>query len=143
MGTLLKALAVLFVIGGLWVWASGHAVTSAVVARTDATNGSLAASAALAPGTREQGAFDQEGTIIIDPSQGSGVPYILYTAYSAGGSPSVMTKRLVFRNQDECADLNLPCATRQPGPPVTADEKVRVVGVIKDETVEVSELYRL
>lgn len=138
MGTILKAAALLLVIGGIWVWASGHAVTSVTVAKPS----SLAATAALAP-VAVEGAFDREGTVMIDPSQGSGVPYILYTEYTEGGSPRVMTKRLVFRNQDECADLNLPCATSQPGPPVQADEKIRVVGVIKDETVEVSELYRL
>lgn len=139
MGMILKALAVVLVIGGLWVWTSGRAVTSEpVVVRSP----SLGASAILAP-VSARAAFDQEGTIVIDPSQGSGVSYILYTDYSAQGSPRVMTKRLVFRNQDECADVNLPCATRQPGPPVAADEKVRVVGVVKDDAVEVSELYRL
>lgn len=137
MGTILKAAAVLLVIGGVWVWANGHAVTNVAVRPS-----SLAASAGLAR-VPVQGAFDHEGTIMIDPSQGSGVSYILYTEYSEGGSPRVMTKRLVFRNQDECADLNLPCATRQPGPPVSADEKVRVVGVIREDSVEVSELYRL
>jgi hypothetical protein len=142
MGTLFKAVAVLLLIGGVWVWASGRAITSDVITRTETKPVTLAAGALFAAPS-ESGRFDHEGTVIIDPSSGSGVPYILYSEYTAQGSPRVMTKRLVFHNQDECADLNLPCATRQPGPPVAADEKVRVVGVIKDETVEVRELYRL
>lgn len=142
MGTLLKIAALVLVIGGIWVWLSGHSVTDDIVARTETKPITLSASAILAPGS-DQGAFDQEGTIILDVTQGNGVPYLLYTDYSEQGRPRVMTKRLVFRNQDACADVNLPCASVQPGVPVKADENVRIVGVVRDELVEVASLYRL
>ena len=141
MGTLLKVFAVLIVVGGIWFWASGRSVTDDVEARAEPL--SLSASAILAPGA-DTGAFDQEGTIVIDMTQGqNGTPYILYTEYNEQGKPSVRTKRLVFENRDECAEANLPCATNQPGIPVRADDKVRVIGRVQDEKVEVAELYRL
>ena len=136
---MLKVFAVLIVVGGIWVWANGHSMTK------DAPPARLSAAVSLAPTAQVDGTFDEEGTIMIDTTQGQGggTPYILYTDYSEAGKPSVRTKRLVFRNQDQCAESNLPCATNQPGAPVSADEKVRVVGRVQDEFVEVSELYRL
>lgn len=142
MGMLLKLAAVVLVIGGIWVWFSGNSVTREVANEAESRPLTLTASAILAPGA-ESGTFDQEGTIVLDRTQGSGVPYLLYTEYGAQGAPSIKTKRLIFRNQDACADVNLPCATAQPGVPVREDEKVRVVGTVRDDTVEVSELYRL
>jgi len=134
-------MAVVLIVGGLWVWASGRSVTdeqqAVVVPSTQ-----LSASVALLQG--QEGPFDQQGTIVVDHTQGSGgTPYILYTEYTDAGSPSIRTKRLVFRNQDACADVNLPCATNQPGVPVSQDEEVRVIGYVKNEQVEVSAIYRL
>ncbi|MDP2815255.1 MAG: hypothetical protein Q8O19_01080, partial [Rectinemataceae bacterium] len=100
----------------------------------------LSASAILA--TETAGAFDKEGTIVFDKTEGqNGTPYILYTDYNDQGKPSVRTKRLVFANRDACAEANLPCATNQPGVPVRADQNVRIVGTVKDELVQVSEVY--
>lgn len=140
MGTIFKFAAVLLVIGGIWVWAAGKFVTDEVEADIDPVQ--LSASALLA--TEANGVFDKEGTIVFDVTEGqNGTPYILYTDYNEQGKPSVRTKRLVFANQDACAEVNLPCATNQPGTPVQADQSVRVVGVVKDELVQVSELYVL
>lgn len=141
MGTILKIAALLLVIGGLWVWVSGRSVTEDVVAAANAP--SLAASVSLAPGL-DEGPFDQEGKILLDTSQGQGgTAYLLYTPASSGGAPAVKTKRLVFENRDKCAELNLPCATDQPGIPVRPDENVRVIGEVKNEMVTVREIYRL
>ncbi len=133
-----KLIACLIVVGGIWVWASGKAVTNEVTARTEPVR--LSASAILA--TEEAGSFDKEGTIIFDETEGqNGTPYILYTDYSDQGKPSVRTKRLVFANRDACAEVNLPCATNQPGVPVQVDQNVRIVCTVKDELVQVSEVY--
>lgn len=142
MGTVLKVFAALLIVGGIWVWTTGRSVTTPTTVTIEP--GSLSASAILAPGN-EYGAFDQQGTIVLDETQGQGsggVPYILYTEYDENGSPSVKTKRLIFPNRAACADMNVPCATNQPQTPVHADESVRIVGVVKDDTVEVSEMYR-
>ena len=138
MGTMFKLIACLIVIGGLWVWATGRSVTDEVTARTEPIQ--LSASAILA--TEEAGRFDKEGTIIFDVTEGqNGTPYILYTDYNDQGKPSVRTKRLVFANRDACAEANLPCATNQPDVPVQADQNVRIIGTVKDELVQVSEVY--
>lgn len=140
MGTIFKFAAVLLVIGGIWVWAAGKFVTDEVETGIDPVQ--LSASVLLA--TEANSVFDKEGTIVFDVTEGqNGTPYILYTDYNEQGKPSVRTKRLVFANQDACAEVNLPCATNQPGTPVQADQSVRVVGVVKDELVQVSELYVL
>ena len=141
MGMLLKLVAVLLVIGGLWVWVSGRSVTEERQARVDPVR--LSAASILAPGA-ESGPFDEQGTIIFDATEGqSGTPYLLYTEYSGRGEPSVRTKRLVFPGQARCAEANLPCATNQPGAPVYPDQAVRVVGTLEAEQVEVHELYAL
>jgi hypothetical protein len=141
MGTLLKVFALVLVIGGLWIWISGKSVTRDVVENTDPAQ--LSASVALVPAP-DSGAFDQTGTIVLDMTQGQGgTPYILYTDYNTQGKPSVKTKRLVFQHRDACADVNLPCATNQPGVPVRPDENVRVIGIVKNELVEVLEIHRL
>lgn len=138
---MLKIAAAVLVVGGIWVWVSGRSVTEEIEAQARPVQ--LSAATILAPGA-DQGAFDEEGTIILDRTQGqSGEPYILYTEYSPGGKPSVKTKRLVFGNRDVCADLGLLCATNQADAPVSAEEKVRIVGTVKNEIVEVSEIYRL
>lgn len=138
MGTMFKLIACLIVIGGLWVWVTGKSVTEEVTARTEPIQ--LSASAILA--TEEAGRFDKEGTIIFDVTEGqNGTPYILYTDYNDQGKPSVRTKRLVFANRDACAEANLPCATNQPDVPVQADQNVRIIGTVKDELVQVSEVY--
>lgn len=140
MGTLLKLFALILVIGGIAVWANGKSITREVVNTTEPTR--LSASAILSD--PDAGYFDHEGTIVLDMTQGQGgTPYILYTDYSDQGKPMIKTKRLVFSNRDACADVNLPCATNQPGAPVQADENVRIVGVAKNELVEVQEIYRL
>lgn len=138
MGTMFKLVACLIVVGGIWVWASGRSITDDVTARTKPVQ--LSASAIFA--TETEGVFDKEGTIIFDETEGqNGTPYILYTDYNEQGKPSVRTKRLVFADRDACAEVNLPCATNQPGVPVQADQSVRIVGVMKDELVQVSEVY--
>lgn len=140
MGTIFKLVALLIVIGGIWVWATGRSITSDAVVRTEPVR--LSASAILA--TQTNGPFDKEGTIVFDATEGqNGTPYILYTDYNEQGKPAVRTKRLVFANRDACAEVNLPCATNQPGTPVSADQNVRIVGVVKDELVQVSEVYVL
>jgi hypothetical protein len=142
MGTLLKLFAVVAVIGGLWVWLSGRSVTEQHQAVLPPTR--LSASVGLAPSPAADLPFDEEGTIVLDMTQTpGGTPYILYTEYSEAGKPSVRTKRLVFTYRDACADVNLPCATNQPGVPVAPDEAVRVVGRVKNEQVEVDAIYRL
>lgn len=139
MGTLLKIAACLLVIGGIWVWVSGRSVTDDVVAAVPVAQ--LPAASVLAT---EEGAFDEEGTIVFDATEGqNGTPYILYTDYNEQGKPAVRTKRLVFSNRAACAEVNLPCATNQPGIPVRADQAVRVIGTVKDELVEVREVYLL
>jgi len=141
MGILLKSFAILVVIGGLWVWVSGRSVTDEVVATVPTF--SLPASAITAL-DGEEGAFDKEGTIILNENEGQGgTAYILYTDYSAGGSPSVKTKRLSFETGDKCSELALPCATNQPGTPVEVNQKVRVIGAVKNERVDVQEIYLL
>lgn len=138
MGTILKLFACLIVIGGIWVWTQGKSVTDEVEAGIPPVQ--LSASAILA--TEAEGYFDKEGTIVFDQTEGqNGTPYILYTDYNDQGKPSVRTKRLVFANRDACAEVNLPCATNQPGVPVSADQNVRVIGTVKDELVQVREVY--
>ncbi len=141
MGILLKSLAVLFIIGGIWVWVSGRSVTNEVAATVPSASLSASAITAL---EGEEGVFDKEGTIILNENEGQGgTAYILYTDYNAGGSPSVKTKRLSFETGDECSELALPCATNQPGTPVAVNQKVRVIGVVKNERVDVQEIYLL
>lgn len=138
MGPVLKILAALIVIGGVWVWVQGRSVTT-----TEVPPVSLSASAVLSL-SPEQGAFDQEGTIILDRTQGaSGTPYLLYTEYSEAGKPQVKTKRLVFENRDACDEAGLPCATNQPGIPVRPDQEVRVTGQVKDEQVIVRDVFAI
>lgn len=140
MGMALRLIAVLLVVAGLWVWVSGRSVTTQVPVRVPAS--SLSASVAVPLG--ERGAFDEEGTILIDRNEGtSGTAYILYTAYGDNGEPRVKTKRLVFAYRDACAEANLLCATNQPEIPVAGEERVRVIGYVKNERVEVTELYRI
>jgi len=139
MGAIFKILAALLVIGGLWIYASGRAVTEPV-APIAVPEGSLVAGAVLAPGAEYRG-FDERGTVVIDENEDDA--YLLFTTYDAEGNPSVRTKRLVFPGQPECAEKNLSCATNQAIGPVRADEQVRVVGIVQDERVEVHEIYRL
>lgn len=141
MSTLLKLAAVVLVIAGLWVWVSGRSITDEVAATAPPI--SLSAAAVLAP-TIDEGPFDEEGTILIDDTQGQGgTYYLLYTDYDAQGAPAVKTKRLVFPGTAACAEANLPCVTNQPAPQLAPDERVRIVGSAKNELVEVSALYRL
>ncbi|KND47289.1 MAG: hypothetical protein AB199_02580 [Parcubacteria bacterium C7867-004] len=147
MSVALKIIAALLVLGGLYVWVSGHSITAAKrdAAKTTASvpSGSLTASVVTAV-SPEEGRFEEEGTIVLDTSHGSpGTPFILYTRYAENGKPSIRTKRLVFTNQDRCGESNLPCATNQPGAPVNPDEKVRVIGTVEDDTVTVEQLIRL
>lgn len=136
MGPLLKVLAALIVVGGVWVWVQGKTLTT-----TGTPPASLSASALLSL-TPEQGVFDQKGTIIFDKTQGQGgTPYLLYTEYTEGGKPQVKTKRLVFENRDACDEAGLPCATNQPGIPVRSDQEVRVTGQVKDEQVIVRDVF--
>ncbi len=140
MGMALRLLAVLIVAAGVWVWVSGRSVTTQVPVRVPSTN--LSASVAVPLG--ERGPFDEEGTILIERNEGtSGTAYLLYTAHGAGGEPQVKTKRLVFSYRDACADANLLCASNQPGIPVANEERVRVIGYVKNERVEVEGLYRI
>lgn len=140
MGMALRLLAVIIVAAGVWVWVSGHAVTTQAPLRVPASQ--LSASVAVPLG--ERGAFNEEGTILIEPNEGtSGSAYILYTDASESGNPQVKTKRLVFSYRDVCADANLLCASNQPGIPLKNEEKVRVIGYVKNERVEVEELYRI
>jgi hypothetical protein len=90
-----------------------------------------------------KGQFNESGTIVLDTSNGlPGTPYLLFTRYAETGKASVMTKRLVFPGRDECAKRNLPCATAQPGFPVVAEEEVRIVGEVNDDTIVVYEVIR-
>jgi hypothetical protein len=142
MGVVIKIISALLVLGGLYVWFSGQSVRrqpDPIVV----PSASLSASAVLAP-PAESGSFDEEGTIVLDMSHGTpGTPFILYTDYNAQGKPAIRTKRLVFPYQAKCEQKNLPCASDQPNAPVNPDEKVRVTGVIKDDTVTVTELTRI
>lgn len=139
MGTLFKIVAVLLVVGGLWVWVNGRSITDE--RQASGTPLPLSAAAVLSQ-PAESDLFDQEGTIIFDATEGQGgTPYLLYTEYNEQGKPSVRTKRLLFSGRAVCAEVNLPCATNQPGVPVYAEQTVRVVGTVKNEQVEVKELY--
>ena len=141
MGTLLKVFAVLIVVAGVWTWVSGRSVETSPVVTVPNVN--LSAGVGLAPATALE-RFDQEGTIVIDSTMGTdGTAFILYTTYTPQGSAQVRTKRLVFDYRDACAEANLPCASGQPGLPVKAEDHVRVVGTVKDELVEVEEIYVL
>lgn len=141
MGNLVKIISALLVIGALYIWATGRSVTEREPVRVDSS--SLSAGAILAPGA-ESGSFDQVGTIILDTSHGTPAkPFLLYAVNNENGNTSVRTKRLVFSNQAACAEENLPCATNQPAAPVSAEEQVRVIGIVSDDTVEVHEIYRV
>ncbi|MDB5264680.1 MAG: hypothetical protein JWN64_251 [Parcubacteria group bacterium] len=125
---------------GLSIYMYGAGMPALITADVSSTPSTLSASVANA----DMGNFSENGTIILDETNGSpGVPYILYTTYDAGGKPSVKTKRLVFLDQAECQQSNLPCATPDEANPVRADTPVHVEGTIKDDTVEVSKLALL
>ena len=142
MGTLLKLFALVIVAGGLWVWLSGRSVTEQPIVAAPPEN--LSASVGFVPLPETESPFDEQGTILLDRTQvPGGTPYLLYTKYTDGGQPLVRTKRLVFTFRDACADVNLPCATNQPGVPIAPDEPVRIVGRVKNEQVEVDAIYRL
>jgi hypothetical protein len=141
MGVLVKVISALLVIGGIYIWVTGRSVMHSL--DTPVNTSALSASVILAP-RAESGVFDEVGTIIIDTSHGEpGNPFLLYTKNNDTGKPSVRTKRLIFLNQDACAAKDLPCASGQPDAPVLVEEQVRIVGSVKDDTVEVSELYRV
>jgi len=141
MGNLVKVISVLLIFGGIYVWSTGRSVHEGESIREN-INPSLPASVILAPAPQD-GSFNEVGTIILDASQGTPAkPFLLYTSYSEDGKPSVRTKRLVFPDQSPCASPDLPCTTDRPDAPVLADELVRVIGFVRDDTVEVRELYR-
>ena len=139
MGTILKVFAVVLVVAGVWTWVSGRSVETSkevVVPKVNLSAG-IAAAPAAAPER-----FDQEGTIVIDSTIGTdGTAFILFTTYTPQGGAQVRTKRLVFAYRDACAEANLPCATNQPGLPVKAEDRVRVIGEVQDELVRVEEIY--
>lgn len=141
MGTILKVLVGVFLIAGFWTWVSGllsETEEKIVVPKT-----TLLAGGALVPDATPE-RFDEEGTIVIDSTIGTdGTAFILFTTYSPQGAAQIHTKRLVFSYRDACAEANLPCASAQPGLPVSANDQVRVVGTVQDELVHVEELYFL
>lgn len=139
MGTMLKVFAVVLVVAGVWTWVSGRSVETSKEVVVPKVN--LSAGVAGAPVATPQ-RFDQEGTIVIDSTIGTdGTPFILYTTYTPQGGAQIETKRLVFEYRDACAEANLPCASNQPGLPVRAEDKVRVIGTVQDELVRVEEIY--
>ena len=141
MELLLKIAAISLLFFGFLVWVQGKSQTEQVSLKLPSTN--LAASVGLVPGA-EWGVFDATGKILIDEiREPGGTPFLLYTTNDTAGRPQIKTKRLVFSNRDRCSDLGLPCATNQPGVPVAPNEEVRVIGVVKNEIVEVSEMYRI
>lgn len=141
METLVKVLALVLVIGGLWVWVSGRSAPSELSRLGEGS--SLSASVFLMPGS-EEGVFEEEGTLLLDETQSqTGTMYLLYTHYSEEGKPQVKTKRLVFDGQVKCAELNLPCATNQPELSLRSDQQVHVSGTVKNDLVYVRDLYRL
>ncbi len=141
METLVKVLALVLVIGGLWVWASGRSAPSELSRLGEGST--LSASVLLAP-EAEEGLFQEEGTLLLDETQSqTGTMYLLYTHYSEQGKPQVKTKRLVFDGQAKCAELNLPCATNQPELSFQTDQRVRVSGTVKNDLVLVNDIYRL
>lgn len=92
---------------------------------------------------QEKQPFDATGTIVIDPQAGAqGATFLLYTE-QGGGRPEIRTKRLVFRNNDECAVAGLPCATDQATMPLADGESVRIIGTVENERIEVQTWYRL
>ncbi|HEY0948100.1 MAG TPA: hypothetical protein VGE53_01225 [Candidatus Paceibacterota bacterium] len=139
MGTMLKVFAVVLVVAGVWTWVSGRSVETdreVVVPKVNLSAG-VAGAPAAAPAR-----FDQEGTIVIDSTIGTdGTAFILYTTYTPQGGAQIETKRLVFSYRDACAEANLPCASEQPGLPVNAEDRVRVIGTVQDELVRVEEIY--
>lgn len=136
-----KFIAIGLVVLGLLVWVGGVFTTQRIAVTVPSAQ--LTASAVRIPGA-EYGAFDQVGKILIDTAgEPGGTPFILYTQNDAGGRPQIKTKRLVFSHRDACSDLGLPCATNQPGVPVRANEEVRIVGTVKNELVEVAQVYRI
>lgn len=133
MSVIVKVLAALLVLVGIWVWSTGRSVPAYQQTATPAAEVSAAASA-----------FDEEGSIVIDYTQGTaGMPFLLYTLYTSTGKPSVQSVRLVFLEQDLCGQKDLSCASNQPSLPVLKDEKVRIRGVRKNELVEVHTLERV
>ena len=139
MSTVVKIIVGVIVLGGIYVWFSSYADT--IADTTTVPSETLVASPVVAV---PAGGFDETGTIVLDASHGlPAQPYLLYTTYSEGGSPSVRTKRLVFSWQATCVEKDLPCAVREPSVPLQADEKVHVTGTVKDDTVEVTDISRV
>lgn len=92
----------------------------------------------------ENGPFDAEGTIVIDSQTGAhGSAFLLYTAQNTTGRPEILTKRLVFKGKAECVTAGLPCASPQGGIPVQHDERVRIIGTVVGERVDVDYWQRL
>jgi hypothetical protein len=142
MSVIVKIAAALLIAGGIWIWLSGNSVT-AKKQEVRVPTAKLAAGAGITV-EAAQGRFEEEGTIILDMSEGSSSrPFLLYTSYDAQGRPSVMTKRLIFPNQAECGKLGLPCASQQPDAPVQADERVRILGQVRDDAVTVETVTHL
>ncbi|GEM_PF-2109230 len=141
MGILIKLISVVLVLAAGYVWITGRITENpAPVVVIPSSSLSAGAMLSLEPDT---GVFDEQGTVLIDTSQGlPGRPFLLYTTYTEGGKPQVKTKRLVFENQDSCAQENLPCSTQQPAAPVVAEEEIRVVGIRDGDTVKVERIYR-
>ncbi|MBU2104112.1 hypothetical protein KKD81_01700 [Patescibacteria group bacterium] len=143
MGILIKLISVVLVLSAGYLWITGR-VEENVAPVASVPSSSLSAGAVLALETQNNDFFDEQGTVLIDTSQGfPGRPFLLYTTYTDGGKPEVKTKRLVFENQDSCAQENLPCSRTQPALPVTAEEEIRVVGVRDGDTVKVQQIYHL
>lgn len=137
-----KFIALTIVAAGLLVWVGGLLFANQRVQVAVPTT-QLSAAAIQIPGA-EYGSFNQAGTILLDPAgEPGGTPFLLYTEYDANNRPQIKTKRLVFSHRDTCSDLGLPCATNQPGVPVRAEEEVRIIGVVKNELVEVHEIHRM
>ncbi|MBU1292904.1 hypothetical protein KJ819_02435 [Patescibacteria group bacterium] len=141
MGILIKLISVFLVLGAGYLWINGRIEESPSVGVIPSS--SLVAGVVLSEEAPTE-LFNESGTVLIDTSQGlPGKPFLLYTTYTQSGKPQVKTKRLVFENQDSCAQENLPCSRQQPAAPVSADEEIRVVGIVDGDTVKVQELYRL
>lgn len=141
MGMAFRIIAVLLVVGGVWVWVTGRSVTTQTPLTVPSTT--LSASVAAIP-RAEVGPFNEEGTIVVDANEGpGGTVYILYTRYNDAGNPVIRTKRLVFERQAECDEANLACATPQQQLPFAPEEKVRVIGYMENERVKVSSIERL
>ncbi|HEX8591305.1 MAG TPA: hypothetical protein VF696_00940 [Candidatus Paceibacterota bacterium] len=135
---LLKTLAIMVAIGGLFIWGL-NALPSMPKSESLAELPREALVAAPLPAA-EDGMTSLEGIAIYDAAVEPRIPYIQYEY----GEEGVRTKQLIFRNQPGCRQHagDLPCALgpHQSGPEVPYGERIRVTGAIVGDQILVDSI---